>query len=188
MPASVSATITISRSRRRGSNGTLSAVTADRGGASADPEMDEVETRLDRELIELLNELRVVLPGVQVLFAFLLTVAFTTEFAKASSTDRTVYFVAFCATTLASIFLIAPSAQHRLRFRRHDKEHLIKWSNRFAIIGIAFVGVAIVAVVYLIADRLYGTPEAIITTAVAFVLLVTIWFAYPIGRSATYDG
>ena len=147
----------------------------------------EEESRLDRELIELLNELRVVLPGVQVLFAFLLTVAFTTEFAKASSTDRTVYFIAFCATTLASIFLIAPSAQHRVRFRRHDKEHLIKWSNRFAITGIAFVGIAISAVVYLIADRLYGTPEAMISTAIAFLLLAVIWFIYPIGRSAARD-
>jgi len=152
--------------------------------AGSDSSDDDDVSRLDRELIELLNELRVVLPGVQVLFAFLLTVAFTTEFAKASSTDRTVYFIAFAATTLASIFLIAPSAQHRLRFRRHDKENLIKWSNRYAIAGIAFVGIAIGAVVYLIADRLYGTPEAIIATTAAVVLLVLIWFAYPIGRAA----
>ena len=169
-------------------NGSLLVVTTnpDRGGDSGPvPSDDDDESRLDRELIELLNELRVVLPGVQVLFAFLLTVAFTTEFAKASSTDRTVYFIAFSATTVASIFLIAPSAQHRLRFRRHDKENLIVWSNRYAIIGIAFVGIAIGAVVYLIADRLYGTPEAMISTAIAVVLLVVIWFAYPIGRGKT---
>jgi Family of unknown function (DUF6328) len=189
-PASVSATIDGPLSTTRG-NATLCVVTSDpyrdAKGTGNGTDGDDDDERLDRELIELLNELRVVLPGVQVLFAFLLTVAFTTEFGKASSTDRTVYFIAFAATTVASIFLIAPSAQHRVRFRRHDKENLIRWSNRYAISGIASVGVAIGAVVFLITDRLYGTTEAIIGTSIAVAFLVAIWFAYPIGRAATRD-
>ncbi len=91
--------------------------------------------RENRELIELLNELRIVLPGVQVLFAFLLAVPFANGFPKLDRHDRHVYFVAFIATALSTVLLIAPSSFHRLRWRQHDKERLLQISNRLALPG-----------------------------------------------------
>src|SRR5688572_18998651 len=97
---------------------------------------DEAE-KLDRELIELMNELRVVLPGVQVLFAFLLTVPFSQRFAEIAGRQRGVFFAAFLATTAASVVLMAPSAYHRVRWRQHDKAQLLKTSNRMALVGMS---------------------------------------------------
>src|SRR5881394_1531035 len=104
--------------------------------------MDETERgdetpkeRADRELIELLNELRVVLPGVQVLFAFLLAVPFANGWTRVTDLQRDVFFVAFLCTAAASILLIAPSAYHRLRWREGDKEQMLETSNRLAIAG-----------------------------------------------------
>jgi len=87
---------------------------------------EERDERLNRELIELLNELRVALPGVQVLFAFLLVLPFQRRFGELGPGDRAVYFTAFLCTALASALLIAPSAYHRLRFREHDKDHMLR--------------------------------------------------------------
>ena len=94
------------------------------------------EERHNRELIELLNELRVALPGVQVLFAFLLAVPFANGFPKLSALDRDVFFVAFIATALSTVCLIAPSSYHRLRWRQRDKERLLHISNVLTIIGL----------------------------------------------------
>ena len=93
------------------------------------------EERLDRELIELLNELRVALPGVQVLFAFLLGVPFTQRFGEVTDLQKDVYFLTFLCAAVATALLIAPSAYHRLDWRRGDKEHLLVVSNRLAIVG-----------------------------------------------------
>ena len=93
---------------------------------------------LDRELIELLNELRVVLPGVQVLFAFLLAVPFSSGWTRVTDLQRDVFFLAFICTAAASILLIAPSAYHRLRWREGDKEQMLRTSNRLAIAGTTF--------------------------------------------------
>src|SRR5256885_16323521 len=101
---------------------------------------------LDRELIELLNELRVVLPGVQVLFAFLLAVPFANGWARVTDLQRDVFFVAFIATAVASILLIAPSSYHRLRWREGDKEHMLETSNRLAIAGTVFLALGMTAV------------------------------------------
>src|SRR6476660_1649211 len=91
--------------------------------------------RLDRELIELLNELRVALPGVQVLFAFLLGLPFTQRFEQITGATEVMYVVSLVSAAAASAFLIAPSAHHRLRWRSRDKEHLLRTSNRQAIVG-----------------------------------------------------
>src|SRR5947199_9646658 len=101
------------------------------------------EDRHNRELIELLNELRVALPGVQVLFAFLLAVPFANGFPKLSATDRDVFFAAFIATALSTVLLIAPSSYHRLRWRQHDKERLLVVSNALTIAGLLCLAVAI---------------------------------------------
>lgn len=140
--------------------------------------------RIDRELIELLNELRVALPGVQVLFAFLLTMPFTQQFTKVSTVQRSTYYVAFLSTAIASVLLIAPTAIHRLRFREQDKEHVLQTSNKLAITGMAFLALAIVTVVFVISDFLYGVPLSLIASGVIAVLAVGIWYALPLLRQA----
>jgi hypothetical protein len=143
--------------------------------------------RLDRELIELLNGLRVVLPGVQVLFAFLLTVPFTQTFGDADELDRSVYFAAFVCTTVASILLIAPSAYHRLRWRQRDKERLLRTANTFAIAGLGFLAAAITCTVFLVTDVLYSLEVACAVTAVVGVALLGCWYALPMWRRLKDD-
>jgi predicted membrane channel-forming protein YqfA (hemolysin III family) len=147
---------------------------------------DQAE-RLDRELIELMNGLRVVLPGVQVLFAFLLTVPFTQAFGDADSLDRSVYFAAFACTTGASILLIAPSAYHRLRWRQRDKERLLRTANTFAIAGLGFLAAAITCTVFLVTDVLYSVEVAGGVTVVAGVALFACWYALPMWRRLKDD-
>jgi hypothetical protein len=137
------------------------------------------EERLNRELLELLNELRVALPGVQVLFAFLLTLPFTRGFERLSSFDRGLYFAALLLSVLASAFLIAPSAHHRLRFRARDKERLVLWGNRMAITGLGTLSLAVSVGVSVVADFLYGEAVRIPVTLVVAVLLVGLWFVLP---------
>jgi hypothetical protein len=136
--------------------------------------------RRDRELIELLNELRVALPGVQVLFAFLLTIPFTNRFSELTPLDTAVYFTALLLCAVASGFLIAPSAHHRLRFRSGAKEELVHWSNRMAIAGLVALALAIVASVSVVADVLYGEQVRIPLTVVLLVGLGLLWFLVPL--------
>jgi uncharacterized membrane protein len=138
--------------------------------------------RLDRELIELLNELRVALPGIQVLFAFLLTLPFSTGFDKLNSQQRTVYFVTFLTTATASAFLMAPTAYHRLRFRQGDKEQMLRTANRFAIAGTALLALSMGAAVYLVADLMYGTAWAAACGGATVALLAGCWFVLPLSR------
>src|SRR6185312_15038118 len=120
------------------------------------PVADGVEKRskdeLNRELIELLNELRVALPGVQVLFAFLLTVPFANGWTRTTDLQRDLYFVTLLLTALATIFLIAPSAYHRIRFRSHDKLALIVYANRFVVAGLVLLALAMSCAGTLVTD------------------------------------
>jgi predicted neutral ceramidase superfamily lipid hydrolase len=135
--------------------------------------------RADRELIELLNELRVALPGVQVLFAFLLTVPFSQRFGELDATDRRVYFTAVIATALATVLLIAPSAHHRVRFRSGVKEQLLQVANVFAAVGLVLVAVAMSAVTYVVTGQLYsGTVPAVVAACLAGAFFV-VWFVVP---------
>jgi hypothetical protein len=142
------------------------------------------DERLDRELIELLNELRVALPGVQVLFAFLLAVPFTQRFESLTGAQKDVFFVAFLCTAVATALLIAPSAYHRLRWREHDKEHMLQLSNRLAIAGTVFLAAAIVAVVYLVTDLIFGLAATLVATLLAAVLFGWLWYGLPLVRRA----
>lgn len=142
-------------------------------------EEESKKERLDRELIELLNELRVALPGVQVLFAFLLTLPFTRGFTTLTSFDRAVYFAALMLSALASGFLIAPSAHHRLRFRHRDKEQLILWGNRMAICGLVTLVLGIAASIAVIADYLYGEWVRLPVTIAVLLFLGLLWFGVP---------
>ncbi|MGH9213231.1 MAG: DUF6328 family protein [Acidimicrobiales bacterium] len=135
--------------------------------------------RANRELIELLNELRVALPGVQVLFAFLLTVPFSQRFDQLDAGDRRVYFAAVVATAAATLFLIAPSAHHRMRFRSGVKEHLLKVANVFSVIGLVLLAFAISAVTYVISGLLYeGNLPAVVAACLAGGFAV-VWFLVP---------
>jgi Family of unknown function (DUF6328) len=137
---------------------------------------------LDRELIELLNELRVALPGVQVLFAFLLAVPFANGWTRVTDLQRDVFFVAFIATAAASILLIAPSAYHRLRWREGDKEQLLRTSNRLAIAGTTFLALGMTAVVFLITDLLFNSWWAALTTALVGGAFAWFWYGLPLSR------
>jgi hypothetical protein len=148
--------------------------------ASADRSGESHEERLNRELIELLNELRVALPGVQVLFAFLLAVPFASGFPKLSRLDRDVFFIAFIAAALATAFLIAPSSYHRLRWREHDKERMLVTSNWLTIAGLALLAVAIVATVFVITDYLFHRAWAGAVTAVIGAVFVALWYGLPL--------
>ena len=145
------------------------------------------EERVNRELIELLNELRVALPGVQVLFAFLLTVPFTSAFSRVTDTQKYAYMVTLVSATLASILLIAPSSYHRIRFREQDKEAMLQTSNRLAIVGLAVLAVGMTSAVYLVTDYLFHAAVSLtVTTGVAISFLV-LWYAIPLSRKTRND-
>jgi hypothetical protein len=145
-------------------------------------EQESTDERLDRELIELLNELRVALPGVQMLFGFLLALPFSVGFEHTSGTDRRVYFVSFLAAAAASVLLIAPSAYHRLTWRRRDKEHLLRAANMLAIGGMTCLAVAVSAAVYVVTSALYSSATAAATTAGVAATTVACWYVLPLAR------
>jgi hypothetical protein len=140
--------------------------------------------RLNRELMELLQELRVVIPGVQVLLAFLLTVPFQQRFAQIPGSMRNAFFAAIACATLATAFLIAPSAHHRMRWRAGEKERLLRVGNQMAIVGTVFLAAAIVLALYVVTDVLFTTNLAVLTGIGALVLFGILWYVVPLlGRS-----
>jgi predicted membrane channel-forming protein YqfA (hemolysin III family) len=143
---------------------------------------EDESDRLDRELIELLNELRVVLPGVQVLFAFLLTVPFTNQFDEITNQQRQVFFATFLLTAAATALLIAPSAYHRLRWRQHDKEQMLTTANRLSIGGMIFLTLALVCATFLVADLLFHATAAALVTAVVAGFFSWFWWGLPLLR------
>jgi hypothetical protein len=140
------------------------------------------EEQLDRELIELLNELRVALPGVQVLFAFLLGVPFTQRFGQVTDLQKDVYFLTFLCAAIATGLLIAPSAYHRLEWRLGDKEHLLVVSNRLAISGTVFLALAISGAVFVVTDLLFDAPSAAVVAALIAAFFGWFWYGLPLLR------
>jgi len=138
--------------------------------------------RLDRNLIELLNELRVALPGVQVLFAFLLIVPFTERFTTLTSTQEKVYYATLLCTTASAVLLIAPSAHHRINFRQQDKAYIVFLANKLTIVGLTFLALAMSGVVFLITDVLYGSTATGLATAGVLLAIAALWYAIPIWR------
>ncbi|MEA2440768.1 MAG: hypothetical protein QOH76_2192 [Thermoleophilaceae bacterium] len=143
--------------------------------------------RLDRNMSELLQELRVALPGVQVLFAFLLTVPFQQGFSKATAFQKDVYLVTLLLTALASALLISPSAYHRLEFRQNDKKHIVLMANRFAIAGFAVLAAAMTSAVLFVTDYLYSDTTSIVSTIGVGVVLYGLWYAAPLTRRLRGD-
>jgi Family of unknown function (DUF6328) len=136
--------------------------------------------RVNRELLELLNELRVALPGVQVLFAFLLAVPFSNGYKRITEFQKNVFFVTLAATAVSTACFIVPTAYHRLNFRNREKERILFVSNKFAIAGIMTLAVSMIGVVVLIADVIYSDTAALAAGAAAFVLFFGLWAALPL--------
>src|SRR4051812_45204296 len=143
--------------------------------------MDEEEKR-DRQMLELLQELRVALPGVQVLFGFLLTVPFAQGFQKTTSFQRDVYFVTLMCAAASSALLIATTAYHRIVFRRGQKEHLLFLANRLSIAGLGFLALAMTGTILLVTDYLFSTATTIVATVVVGTLFGVFWYVLPLLR------
>jgi hypothetical protein len=140
------------------------------------------EERLDRNLSELLQELRVALPGVQVLFAFLLAVPFQQGFEKITSSQKGAYFGTLICTAIAAVMLISPTAYHRLTFRYQQKRKLVFYANRFSIIGLTFLALAMTGAIMLITDVLFGSTATIVVSAATVLVFGTFWFGLPLQR------
>lgn len=143
---------------------------------------EDDRTRIDRELAELLEEVRVAIPGAEVLFAFLLGVAFTERFKELTSMQRNVYFMTLVVTAAATALLIAPTAYHRIRFREGDKERLVVSATRMAIASLVLIMLAIAGTVFLVGDLLYSSPVAGAFGALTAAWFVWFWFGLPLTR------
>ena len=122
------------------------------------------------------------LPGVQVLFAFLLTLPFASTFDQIDGAERVAYIVAFFATAFSAVLMITPSSFHRLRFRKGDKEEILRTSNRLVLAGIVSLGVAMVAVVWLVAELVFTPTIANVIGIASALVLISLWFALPLSR------
>jgi hypothetical protein len=144
--------------------------------------MDERE-RTERQMAELLQELRVALPGVQILFAFLLTVPFAQGFQNVTTFQRNLFFATLMCTAVSTACLIAPTATHRLRFHKRDRTYVIESANSLLIAGLAFLALAIIGAVALITDYLFDGGARWIWPAIVAVVIAGLWFARPLARS-----
>jgi Family of unknown function (DUF6328) len=153
---------------------------ANRGSESRGTQDEDRKERVSRELIELLNELRVALPGVQVLFAFLLAVPFAQGFTRVTDFQRALYFTVIALTAVSLALLIAPSAWHRLRFRQQDKERILRASNKMSIAGLGFLALAMTGAVMLIADFIYSPTLTIVSGIAAAVVYGLLWYVLPL--------
>jgi hypothetical protein len=136
--------------------------------------------RADRHLVELLNELRVALPGVQVLFAFLLVVPFNQGFQRLTNFERKLYFATLLLTTVASVCLIAPSIHHRLVFRRHAKPFVVTIGNRLTIVGLSLLALAMTGAVLLVTEIMFGGVTAAVTAVLVLSVFGAIWYVIPL--------
>src|SRR5215203_1244295 len=140
------------------------------------------EERLDRNLNEMLQELRVALPGVQVLFAFLLAVPFQQGFEKITPFQKGAYFGTLVCTAISAVMLISPTAYHRLTFRYQQKRRLVYYANRFSIIGLVFLALAMTGAIVLITDYLFGSTATILMAVATVLVFGVFWFALPLQR------
>jgi Family of unknown function (DUF6328) len=147
-----------------------------RGGGNGETKQE----RVSRELIELLNELRVALPGVQVLFAFLLAVPFAQGWLKTTSFQRDLFFAVLACTAISSALLIAPSAWHRLSFRQRNKERILLASNKMTIAGLGFLALAVIGAVMLIADYAYSSTLMVVSGIIAALVFGAAWYLLPL--------
>ena len=151
-------------------------------GGPPDPREESAAQRADRNLGELLQELRVAGLGVQVLFGFLLSLPFTTRFARLSPGQRDLYLASLVLAAVATALLVGPVAYHRLVFRQGMKEPLVKYANLMAVLGLAAVGAAVLTAVLVVTSYVAGALPAGLITALVACMLVGLWFALPLAR------
>jgi hypothetical protein len=150
---------------------------------------EDSQQRTARELIELLNELRVILPGVQFLFAFLLTVPFSQRFPELDGLETGVFFVTLLSTAIATALLMAPSAQHRVLWREGAREQRLELGNTLTIIGLVFLVPAMVGAVFVVSDFIFGLAPALAATLLLAAFFALLWFALPLRyRGASKEG
>jgi hypothetical protein len=143
---------------------------------------EDTKGRLEREHNELLQELRSLIPGAQVLLGFLLAISFTERFADVTDSERYVYFATLVCTAVALVLFMAPAAHHRLRFREGDKDYMLRKANREAIAGTVASSLALTGVMYLVTDLVFGSTEAIIAAAAFFAFAAWRWWAFALLR------
>jgi hypothetical protein len=147
------------------------------------------EERLDRNLGELLQELRVAIPGVQFLFAFLLVVPFQQGWVDVTEFERNVYYVSLVATAAAAVCMIGPVARHRLRFRELDKKWIVETSHKYAIAGLAFLAIGIAGALLLVSHVVFNrSTTAIISTVVIAGMILWVWFGAALVRDLQESG
>jgi Family of unknown function (DUF6328) len=144
---------------------------------------EDVKARLEREHNELLQELRSLIPGAEVLFGFLLAVSFTTQFGQLGDGQRYVYYGTLLSTAAALVFFLAPASYHRLRFREGDKDYMLRKGNREAIAGTVASSLAFTGVLYLVTAFVFGTAEAIVVSIVFFAFTAWRWWSHALYRS-----
>jgi cation transport ATPase len=143
---------------------------------------DEEQQRLNRQMTELLNELRVAMPGVQVLFAFLLAVPFQQRFQTVNAFQRDVYLFTLLAAATATAFLVAPSAYHRIAFQEHEKERIIRMGTRQFVCGIVALAVAMTGAVLLVTDFLFQAATTIVVVVCVAAVFAWLWFGIGLWR------
>lgn len=143
---------------------------------------EEEQERLNRQMMELLNELRVAMPGVQVLFGFLLTVPFQQGWRRVTEFQENVYFVTLIAAAVATAFLIAPSAYHRVAFQTREKQNIVRTGTVQMLVGLLALGIAMNGAVLLVTDVLFDSGTTVVTVAVLGTLYATLWFGYGLVR------
>jgi uncharacterized protein involved in cysteine biosynthesis len=160
---------------------------ADQERPGRHPQTGRAETdqeRVDRNLQEMLGELRVALPGVQVLFAFLLVVPFNQRFAQVTSFQKTIYLVTLLFTTASTVCLIAPTVHHRIEFRKQDKENIVRTGNRIVILGLTLLAIAMTGAVLFVTDVLYGNTTTVVASVGVGIAFALLWYALPLRRLA----
>ncbi len=146
---------------------------------------EEVKERLEREHRELFEEIRVLIPGAEVLFGFLLAIRFTEKFAELSSVQEYVYYGTLLSTAVALVLLLAPAVHHRLRFREGDKAYLLRKANREAIAGSAAIALAFSGALFVVTDLVFGTVQALLVTTAFMVFTAWRWWAVALYRALT---
>ena len=146
-------------------------------------DLETTKQRLEREHGELLQELRSLIPGAQVLFGFLLAIGFTAEFGKLDDTERYVYYVTLLSTALALVLYLAPAVYHRVRFREGDKEFLLHKANREALAGSVATALALTGALFLVTELVFGAVEAVVVSLAFFAVIAWRWWAIALYRS-----
>jgi len=155
---------------------------ADEPAKTPSQEVESEHERLTRQLTELLQETRVAVAGVQVLFGFLLAVVFQNRFKEISSGQKDVFLAAILCATGSTICFIAPTPYHRILFQHRDKPHLIKVANRFLIAGVVFLAFSMTLALALVCDVIFGDTTAAVVAGLVGVSFAWFWFVLPLAR------